>query len=1234
MIVPHGEVSRSRCRFHRMKVIAAAALAAVSIALGPTRALGSDALDVVSQYQAVWNSPSAGTPSNTAVDGPLLGNGDMLATFAGPPQNLVFYLSKNDFWRLQQGNGNSMPLPVGTLSLQCSDLVNATYQVTQDLSQAVTHGVFTTSNGTLRMDARVLAEENLLLIGLSSDTRTFQVSCGLAVPSGHGSVSSAGTTNGVPWIERAFPSGTVDIPTQADCGLAVLGPTVASSGLPTATQFGTYNVNLGREQWSGGPRWGFAGAIDELTVYQVALTPDEIASLYGGTVPQRGLLQYWSMDTLPPNTTNATTVPGHIGSATQYQGSATSYSNIGSTSMPLDVVSMGCWINIGSTQTANYILSCGEWNQGVSLGLSGGAVRFSINGTYVQTAVLPTGQWIHVAATAANGTMAIWLNGVLAVGSGAQSQSVTAVVQPGTTTWLAVSMDSLFKSNTPRDTVVARCNNLSAGDLNGLINSHNAWWASYWNQSWIEIGDPVLEKAYYLSYYGTASCSRDPDFPPGIFGWVTTDSPNWFGDYHLNYNFQAPFYALASGNRLDQLTPHDAPILAFLSRGESYANAIFGTGPRGVIYPVGIGPMGIDTTYNSGIAYPNSESGVETWGQRSNAAYALLNMAEHWRMTYDPNYGAKIYPFAKQVAAFWESYLTDDGTRYKDVGDSIQEGSGPDVNPILSLGLLRNAFDLALDLSYSLGVDPDKQARWQDILGRLSGYTTQTQSGQVVFRYSESGTAWWSGNTLGIQHIYPAGALDLDSDPTSVGYGLDTIDVMQRWFDTNGSNSFFPAAVRIGYEPRVILANLRTYAGQMNPNGFQQNNPHGIENLSTTPSSINEMLCMSHVALGYVSPAGAQTPRIESLIRVFGSWPRECDAHFVNLRAWGGFLVSSSLWAGDVQYVEIFSERGHTSSMRNPWPGQQARLYRNGVASEVVSGDIFSFPTSQGETITVLPGPYAMPSLGVALRKTDPINRGGQAVGNLSFNNGPAQWAVSGGTSTFVETGSSTATPPPDGNAIGLRADVPGAPITISQSVGAAVAGTYVVSYWVADRIAEHWLNYKVELLAGQTVILSRDSATDPSVTPPNGSTSSPSTWGRGAVEGSWYHVRLQATIPPSLAGQPLTIRFTSTTQSVGDNGTHYDFALDAVQLTQIGSSSWPLVQQIQNAQRQADGSTQMTVNWLSSPGTTYRVETTGDFSQPWTSVQTNLSATPPVNSVTLQFPASANNGFLRVVGW
>lgn len=181
-------------------------------------------------------------------------------------------------------------------------------------------------------------------------------------------------------------------------------------------------------------------------------------------------------------------------------------------------------------------------------------------------------------------------------------------------------------------------------------------------------------------------------------------------------------------------------------------------------------------------------------------------------------------------------------------------------------------------------------------------------------------------------------------------------------------------------------------------------------------------------------------------------------------------------------------------------------------------------------------------------------------VANPSFETGGSGsapsiggWTVSGGTSSFADAIAANTVnwPAPEGTqARGFRANSPSDPITVSQVLGTLSAeGTYSLSYFVADRIPEAWLNYKVELLAGSNVLISEDSTSNAALRPFNGSTSHPSDVLFGA-EGDWLNVVLQGTATSDMTGLPLTIRFTSTTQSTGDNGSNYDFALDNVQLS------------------------------------------------------------------------------------
>jgi len=432
------------------------------------------------------------------------------------------------------------------------------------------------------------------------------------------------------------------------------------------------------------------------------------------------------------------------------------------------------------------------------------------------------------------------------------------------------------------------------------------------------------------------SCSRDPEFPPPLFGtWITTDRPSWSGDYHLNYNHMAPYYGLYSSNHIEQADPYHAPVLAFLERGRWYAKNVANC--RGVLYPVGIGPRGIETTLYSW--RPTAKGGL-FFGQKSNAAYCVVNLSMRWYLTYEKDYAKLVYPFVREVADFWEDYLKLEDGRYVIHDDSVHEGSGPDFNSILSLGLVRNVFETAVDMSTELGIDAGRHEKWKHILSNLSGYTTQEKGGKTVFRYTERGTPWWNDNTLGIQHIYPAGAIGLESDPKLLELSRDTITVMARWIDKNGMNSFFPAAVRVGYDPDVILDNLHRYVTRhAQPNGFAASNPHGIENCSIVPNTVNEMLCMGH----------------QGVLRLFAVWPKDKDAEFGSIRARGAFLVSAALSGGQVRYASLISEKGRPCTMQNPWPGKAVTIFRKGGKAETVRGARFKFETVPGEQIVLGP---------------------------------------------------------------------------------------------------------------------------------------------------------------------------------------------------------------------------------------------------------------------------------------
>ena len=520
---------------------------------------------------------------------------------------------------------------------------------------------------------------------------------------------------------------------------------------------------------------------------------------------------------------------------------------------------------------------------------------------------------------------------------------------PGKTLMLVCAFSSNFKSADCLADAIARAASCSP---RRLFKAHCRWWHQYWERSYVSIPDPVVERQYYLSLYGMGSCSRDLRFPPPLFGtWITRERPDWSGDYHLNYNHMAPYYALYSADRIEQARPYYGPLLDFMDRGRYYSQQVTGIAD-GIMLPVGIGPLGIETTrctpqflrfHPDWLSGGNVESEGLFWGQKSNAAYAVVNLAMQFYHTWDIQFAREVYPIVRSVAIFWEHYLKRDGQRYIILNDAIHEGTVGTMNPILSLGLVRMVMTLALDMSSLLDCDADRRSAWLDRRDHLADYPTQQRDGQTVFRYTERGTAWWADNTLGIQHIYPAGQIGLESPDSLLAVARNTIRAMGRWMDFNGTNSFYPAAVRVGLPGSEILRHLHEYSLHTYPNGFQKDNPHGTENWSTVPGTVNMMLCTGH----------------QDVVRLFHVWPRSCDAMFHHIRVEGAFLVSARLAKGVVADVVIQSEQGRPLTLENPWPGCDVEV-TCGRERIVLHGERLHMPTRRGATYRLRP--IALPS--------------------------------------------------------------------------------------------------------------------------------------------------------------------------------------------------------------------------------------------------------------------------------
>ena len=762
--------------------------------------------------------------AGTKIDAPILGNGDLLAAFAGPPEYPQFWLTTNDFWQMESNPnyeffhdnavakrdpavGMGSPRPLGRLVLDIPQLRGARYEAWQSFETATTTARFTNADGKcLQLDAWVAATENELVVELMSD-----VACDVS-------------------LEFYFPN---ELGKGCDVGVDCMGDCEDDEPLS-----GTFKGLIGgrplqvRHQ-KGGVLWGYRAYEDNVDV------PTKCA--FGAR-----------------------------------------------------------FLN----------------EDGLSL---------------------------HVT--------------------------------PGEKRTLVVAVRSWAKTARPVEYARSRARWISEGDIAALRALHEHWWREYWRVSGVELEDELLMTAYCTAHYMMGSLSRDAHYPPNILGICTYDRMAWNGNYKINYNHQTPYLGLLAAGRFEQADPHDAPYLDMLDIGREMCRRLLGH--EGVYLPLGLGPRGM-------------VSEALLLHMKSPAVHGALNMLMRWRLTMDRAYLLKVYPFLQSVARFWECDLVERDGALHVVGDGMHERitkniveDGVQEDPTNTLGYLRSFFRDMIAASEFLALDADKRPVWQDILSRLAPYRVGTiddiqenptlwNEGELtvgellpdemkrkkVFFNEGKGGSWSVRFPGNIMHIYPGGAIGLDSPKALLDTARNTVAALSEmehaqkrhaaqrgdvwngagaWNATNLGCLFFVAAVRVGFDPETIIQELRDkLAAHGLPNGFLDNNPHGIEILSTVPNTLQEMMLLSH----------------EGVLRFFRVWPRQTlkNARFFGLRAWGGFIVDAALREGELASARVESPAGGPLAFENPWDGPAL------VNGQVHTGRIIHVDTAPGGVYAIARG--------------------------------------------------------------------------------------------------------------------------------------------------------------------------------------------------------------------------------------------------------------------------------------
>ncbi len=479
---------------------------------------------------------------------------------------------------------------------------------------------------------------------------------------------------------------------------------------------------------------------------------------------------------------------------------------------------------------------------------------------------------------------------------------------------------------------------MEASDCQRLFSEHEAWWKQFWAKSRVELPEEKLELYWYAGLYTMACCARNKKFPPGLWGYSTADQMGWFGDYHLNYNYEAPFYALATSNHPELLECYSSPLNDFLPIAKRYAKEYLGVG--GAYYPVSLGPLGMEPDYRP----DTKEHGHLFLGQKSNGAYAAVIPMMHWYATRDAEFAKReYYEFLLSVAEFWENYLVFEDGEYQIYNDCLHEVEWfkatcmpkchLEKNNILSLGLVRMLMKLVIDVSKALNENLDKIPTWQHILDHLRKPATFESEGETLLRTEDNKEVL---DVLSLRYLFPAGEIGKYSTPELFEVAKATHKRVATWIHGNLFCEYYPMAARLEYPPEEIISHIHENIEKHGfPNGNFDFGGGGLENNAAIPATVNEMLLQSY----------------ESIVRLFPVWDRHRDARFSGLKANGAFLVNAKVENGEI-YAEIVSEKGMPLTVEAPGDGYV--LVMGDGRQLPISNQFITVDTEKGETITLV----------------------------------------------------------------------------------------------------------------------------------------------------------------------------------------------------------------------------------------------------------------------------------------
>ena len=434
---------------------------------------------------------------------------------------------------------------------------------------------------------------------------------------------------------------------------------------------------------------------------------------------------------------------------------------------------------------------------------------------------------------------------------------------------------------------------------------------AFWSKSGVQFADKVLEELWYGALHAKRAVLRADVVPPGLFMPSTLkDYSLWKGDYHLNYNYQSMFLGDFEANHPDTGDGFFAGIKYLMKLGEKISEEYYGI-PGGCFIQLSGFPFTCDDDHFGSL--PLGRMAYMT-------GWAAAYFYRRWRLFMDREFlKNEGYPALKKFAVFYAGFLTPDQNNIYHAFPSNQgecefsyEGALDQPQVIYHACF---ALMAAAQGARELQTDLEEAARWESIARSLPGCEELLKSNLAPEFFCFDGIRLEGkpdflipGNRF---HDWYYGQL-----PYKLTIMLQSGQWKDEWYDE-----------LLAVMKKWQLPNNMTQAMSVATHGFRG---AWSESLGTA-GAVSSLLVTGD----------------NGIINLFPGIPADRNASFTSLRVNGAFLVSAAKENGRVTGVGIFSEKGGTCRIRNPWKGSVK--ITSSSRSHIASGSVLELQTLPGE---------------------------------------------------------------------------------------------------------------------------------------------------------------------------------------------------------------------------------------------------------------------------------------------